>query len=227
MSGDQYAQHGALESASGFATGEGEGDISASDAFMKAILSGDPTKVAQVLAPQISAQNKTVQQDQKTGAMNGNRAGGTNANSASAVDKAHSDRTNATAGAASGAAGALGSEGSGLLGEGMSGNDVGFQQAGAIQQQKLAKFNDIMNSTAAVAAAPFTGGASLTGLTSNGGKGMSGGFSMPGGGGAAPEAAQNPDIANWLSNNGPVPASTDWSQFDTTAMPDLSSMFGG
>ena len=54
-SGQENTQLGTLSSASGVATNQGEGDISASDQFMRAILSGDATKTSQALAPQIPA----------------------------------------------------------------------------------------------------------------------------------------------------------------------------
>ena len=154
----EQSQYGSLTSASGFATQLGEGDLSSSSAFMQSILSGDPTKISSVLAPQISALKTSVQQDQKTGAMTGNRGGGTNASTAAAADKTHADITNATAGLTGNAATTLGSEGSGLLSTGISGNEVGFSEAHTLQQQRLAKINDIISSigkTAGVAASFF------------------------------------------------------------------------
>jgi hypothetical protein len=201
VSGDQYAQHGALESSAGFATNLGEEDLTASNKFMQDILSGDASKVTSVLSPQISAAKTSAQQNTKTMAENGTRGGGTGAATAKANDTAHSDITNVIAELTKGAASSLSSTGSGLLSAGMAGNQVGYDQASAIQKQKLAKFNDIVNSTAAVAAAPFTGGASLTGLTSNGGSGMGGGFSMPGGGGGG-GSAWTPQASDFIQNMG-------------------------
>jgi hypothetical protein len=209
----ENSQYGSLTSASGFATQLGEGDLSSSSAFMQSILSGDPTKISSVLAPQISALKTSVQQDQKTGAMTGNRAGGTNAATVASADKAHSDITNATAGLTGEAATTLGSEGSGLLSTGIAGNEAGFSEANTLQQQRLAKINDIINSSIAVAAAPFTGGASLAGLNSGGGggKGLDGGFSLPSfGGGATPNGAGQPSvITNPFGGLGSEPP-TDW-----------------
>ena len=73
---NQYGETGALAN---FATGEGEKDILASDNFWQAILSGDPSKISQVLGPQISGINKRAQQQKKTAGEFGNRGGGTNA----------------------------------------------------------------------------------------------------------------------------------------------------
>jgi hypothetical protein len=209
----ENSQYGSLTSASGFATQLGEGDLSSSSAFMQSILSGDPSRISSVLAPTFSALKTSVQQDQKTGAMSGNRAGGTNAATAASADKAHSDITNATANLTGNAASSLASEGSGLLSTGISGDEAGFSEANTLQQQRLAKINDIINSSIAVAAAPFTGGASLAGLNSGGGggKGLSGGFSLPSfGGGTSPNGAGNPSvITDPFSGLGSQPT-TDW-----------------
>ena len=152
VSGDQYAQHGALEQSSGFATGLGEGDLTASSKFMQGILSGDATKISSVLSPLISSAKTSAQQTQKTGTEMGTRSGGTTASNIASTDKVHSDITSAIAGLTGTAATTLGSEGAGLLSAGMAGDQVGFDQAGAIQKQKLAKFNDIISSIASTIA---------------------------------------------------------------------------
>jgi hypothetical protein len=181
VSGDQKQQYADLTSAGGFATGEGEGDISASDKFFKDILSGDSTKTAQALAPQIGAAKTSAQQQTATDAQFGNRGGGTNASSAAANDRVHSDITGLVGETTGKAASTLGSEGGGLLSTGIGAATTGFDEASKMQQQKEAKFNDIINSSVAVAAAPFTGGASLSGLA--GGTPDLTGMSMPGKGG--------------------------------------------
>ena len=158
VSGDQKQQYADLTSAGGFATGEGEGDISASDKFFKDILSGDSTKTAQALAPQIGAAKTSAQQQTATDAQFGNRGGGTNASSAAANDRVHSDITGLVGETTGKAASTLGSEGSGLLSTGIGAATTGFDEASKMQKQKEAKFNDIINSSVAVAAAPFTGG---------------------------------------------------------------------
>jgi hypothetical protein len=110
-------------------TGQGQSDVMAGTTFLKSILGGDPTKTAQVLAPTISANNKTVQQDQKTGAMTGNRGGGTNASTTAAVDKAHSDLVNAIAGLTGTAATALPSIGTNLTSQGTQATDLNAKLA--------------------------------------------------------------------------------------------------
>jgi hypothetical protein len=93
----------------------------------------------------------------------------------------HSDITGLVGEATGKAASTLGSEGGGLLSTGIGAATTGFDEASKMQQQKEAKFNDIINSSVAVAAAPFTGGASLSGLA--GGTPDLTGMSMPGKGG--------------------------------------------
>lgn len=194
--------YGQLSNASNFATGTGEQDITQSDAFLQAILSGDPTKIAAALAPQISAAKTSAQQNAKTAAIGGNRGGGTNATNATAADKTHSDITGMISGLTGTAASALGSRGEGLLGTGISGTQAAFGDAAHMQQQHADQWNDIFKSVGSAAAAPFTGGASL---------GM-GGFSMPGGGGGNPYEALF---------NSQMPAG-----FNTTS-PDVTAMVGG
>ena len=140
---------------------------------MRGIFSGDPSKISAILAPQISSLKTSVQQDQKTNAMNNNRGGGTNASTAAAADKAHADITNLTGNLTGQAASTLGSEGAGLLSTGLAGNEAGFGEAKTIHEQHLAQINDIIKGAVSVAAAPFTGGASLTGLTSDQGPDLS------------------------------------------------------
>lgn len=90
---NEKTQYGELSNASGFATNLGEKDLTASSDFMNAILSGDATKQAQVLAPEISAAKTSAAQDRKTGAEFGTRSGGTTAANNAATDKVHSDIT--------------------------------------------------------------------------------------------------------------------------------------
>lgn len=164
----------ALAGAGSFATGEGEGDILASDNFWKAILSGDPGQISKVLGPQMSAINKQGQEAKKTGSEFGNRGGGTNAGMQMTDDKTRTSIDDMISKLTGSAASSLGSQGSGLLSTGVSANNAAFGAANTIHDQKEAKWNDIFKSSISVAAAPFTGGASLSGLSDT-----SGGFSNP------------------------------------------------
>lgn len=150
-----------LSSASNWATGAGEGDILAGTNFMKGILSGDATKISQVLAPTISAAKTSAQQTNLTSAENGTRSGGTAANNATTADRAHSDIVSAIANLTGSAASGLTSAGSGLLGTGISGTQAAFGDAAKMQAQRAAKWNDIFQSISAVAggiAGGFGGG---------------------------------------------------------------------
>lgn len=150
-SSQQNQQFNALSNASSFATGTGEADITAGTNFLKDVLSGDATKTAQALAPQILAEKTSLQQDQKTNAMMGTRSGGTAAANVAAGDKVHSDITNLVGQLTGGAASGLTSVGTNLLGTGISGSATGFDEATKLQQQRAAKLNDIISSSAAVA----------------------------------------------------------------------------
>jgi hypothetical protein len=121
-------------------TGQGQGDVLAGTNFLKSILSQDPTQQAKVLAPTISAANKTVQQDQKTGAIQNNRGGGTNATNMSAVDVAHSNLVNAIAGLTGSAATALPSIGTNLTEQGTQATDLNAKLAQQRMQNWLKSF---------------------------------------------------------------------------------------
>jgi hypothetical protein len=118
---------------------------------MSDVLSGDVGKITTLLSPQISAEKTSVQQDQKTNAMNGNRGGGTAATNASATDKVHGDITNMISSLTGSAASGLAGVGSNLLGQGIGGAATGFGEAQTMQQQRAAKLNDIISSSAQVA----------------------------------------------------------------------------
>lgn len=118
---------------SGFASGLGQQNATAGSNFFSSILSGDATKTSQALAPQISAAKKSLQQDQKTNAMNGTRSGGTAASNNAAQDKIHSDITNLTGSLTGGAASSLLSSGSSLLGTALS----GYGQQSQMSQEQM------------------------------------------------------------------------------------------
>jgi hypothetical protein len=115
---------------SGWATGQGESDVSAGTGFMKSILSGDSSKQMQALSPEISAARTTASQDNKKNAEFGTRSGGTAASSAATDDKTHSEITNLLGSLTGSAASGLTSEGSNLMNQGMeaAGQQVQFSQ---------------------------------------------------------------------------------------------------
>src|ERR1700754_3356812 len=83
--GEQSDSFGGLYGNSGFASNLGEKNLTTSSDFMNDILSGDPTKIGQVLAPQIDAIKGRAQQQKNNLAEFGNRSGGTNS-AASSID---------------------------------------------------------------------------------------------------------------------------------------------
>ena len=157
VSDQQKSNYGNLTNASGFATNLGEKDLGASSKFMTDILSGDVGKITQALAPQIGAAKSSAQQQNKQNAEFGTRSGGTAASTAATNDKVHSDITNLIGKLTGGAASSLGSQGSGLLNTGIAGDKEGYDLAHQMQQQKEAKFNDIISSSAQVAAGVMGG----------------------------------------------------------------------
>lgn len=119
-------------------TGEGESDINAGTSFLKKILGGDATTTTQLLAPEISAEKKAAQQDQKTTAMTGGRTGGTAAVNATSADKVHADITDMIAKLTGTAATALPSIGTNLTAQG---TEATGQEA-ALSQEQLKNFQD-------------------------------------------------------------------------------------
>jgi len=147
----EKTQSNQLNASSGFATGQGEGDITASSTFMRDILSGDPSRAASALAPEISQTQKGIQQQKNQTAQFGTRSGGNAATIANADTAGRSNIINLLGGARQGAASSLGSMGTNLLGLGMAGNEAGFNEAKTMQAQNAAKWSDIIQSIASTA----------------------------------------------------------------------------
>ncbi len=72
-------EQGQLGDLGNFETGVGQKGTNASLGYDLGILSGDPSKIAETLAPEISAQNQQVEQGKLTTSEFGNRSGGNNA----------------------------------------------------------------------------------------------------------------------------------------------------
>lgn len=104
---------------SGFASGLGENNLRQSSNFWNSILSGNSAKIGQVLAPEISAQQKQLQQGEKTAAEFHNRGGGMNSATQAAQGEARGNITNLVGSLQSGAASNLASSGSNLLSQAM------------------------------------------------------------------------------------------------------------
>jgi hypothetical protein len=74
-----------MGSLANFSSNIGTGDTTAASDFWKGIMSGDPTKIATVLAPQIRTMQNQAQQQKNTMGQFGQRSGGTTS-AANAID---------------------------------------------------------------------------------------------------------------------------------------------
>lgn len=151
----------ALTGESGFAGTTGEGLLSNSSAFINGLLGGNQADIAKLLAPQIGEISKRANEKTQTNAEFGSRSGGTNASNQNTMDTARSsvnDLISSLTGSAIGAGASLGSD---LLGKSMSGYNNVFDQNAYEQQQREAKWNDIIKSIGATAGA-VAGGLSPT-----------------------------------------------------------------
>lgn len=124
-------QYGSISS---FGVGQGENDINAASGFWSNILSGDPTKIGQVLGPQIQAIQGQGQQQKQTLGQFGNRSGGTNATAQTIGDTTRSNVNNLVGNLTGAAANNLGSMGTNLLGQGTAA--LGSQVNASQQQMK-------------------------------------------------------------------------------------------
>ena len=141
IEGNPTAQEQAqLGQVGGSELGQGQGYTTQAGNYYSNLLSGNPSAIAQTLAPQISAQQGQLQNQMNQNAQFGNRAGGTNASNQAAAGQARGNIINAIGGAQSGAAGALGSMGSNLLSQGA--GNIGAEASLARGQQQ-AQLGDI------------------------------------------------------------------------------------
>ncbi|CAN5950979.1 unnamed protein product [Sphagnum jensenii] len=162
---------------SSYASGLGKTNTTKGSTFFQSLLSGDPTKTSQILAPEISNQKTSVQSDQKKGAQEGNRSGGTAAANAYEKDKAHSDITAATAKLTGEAANTLLSSGQSLLGTALG----GYQENAALDHQRMQNWENSILGKGITGAAAYGESAGLGAIPGGGGGG--GSFGMSGGDG--------------------------------------------
>lgn len=140
-----------LNSASTFATNLGESDVSKASNFFNSLLSGDSTKIATVLSPQISSAQTAAKQQKKTSAEFGSRSGGTAALMGSVDDTTRANITNLVGSLTGSAASSLASMGTSMMSEGMSGKEAAFGEAKTMHDQNASKWNDVFKSSASVA----------------------------------------------------------------------------
>ncbi len=172
LSGD-IGQTGQL---AGFASGLGQKNLAQSSKFFSDILSGDPTKQAQVLAPEISTVQGQKQQQLKGMAEFGNRSGGTNAAAQMTGDTARASINNMIAGLLGTSASSLASTGSNLLNTGL----------GAIGQQAQLSQEQMQNWANSILGRGITGG---IGAAESMGLGAAGGALAGTGAGAGAQSA--------------------------------------
>ena len=167
---------GQMGGLAGYSTGVGEGNTTAASNYYQNILSGDPSKIGQTLAPQISAMQTQGQQQRAEAGQFGTRSGGT-AGAIQGIDAGNrTNLINAIGGAQSGAA--AGAAGLGTTNLGMAASNLN-SQAQMSQQQMQNWMNSILGKgiSGAVGAAE---GMALGGM--GGGMGAAGGMSEDAGG---------------------------------------------
>ena len=125
----------------GFASGQGQSNISSADKFWQSILSGDSSKIGQALAPEVSANQQQGQQSKNQLAQFGTRSGGTAAAGAGIDAAGRSNMINLIGGLQGKAASSLGSMGSSLLQTGLQGYG---QQADMSQMRMQNYINSIL-----------------------------------------------------------------------------------
>jgi len=133
-----------------FATNLGESSMTKSKDYWSSLLSGDASKSAKALAPQISASKVAGQQQNKTGAEQGTRSGGTAASTAATNDTTRANITKLLGSLTSNAASSLGSLGSSALNTGIS----------ALSQQEQASQQQMENWSNSILGKGITGGVS-------------------------------------------------------------------
>lgn len=170
----------------GFGTSVGEGDISAASGFDEALLSGNQSEQAKLLAPQIQNIQKQGQQQNQTAAEFGNRSGGTNAAAQSNMDSQRANVSNMISQLTGGAAQNLGNLGTSSLGLGLQANQIQEQDS----QQKLKNQQDSL-----------LGGA-INGVADAGLDALTGGITNGFGGQAPAQAPQPWAPADYLQQTG-------------------------
>jgi len=134
----------------GYATGQGEKNLSSASDFWRNIVSGDSSKISQSLAPEIDAVKSSTANDQKTNSMFNARSGGTAASNNAASDKAHGYITNLIGNLTGNAVSSLASTGSNELSTGLSATG---QQAELSQERYQNWMDSILGKGVTTAAA--------------------------------------------------------------------------
>lgn len=124
---------GGTQGLSGFSANQGQNSTTAGSNFFGSLLGGNPSQIAQTLAPEISQMQQGGQQQKANIAQFGNRSGGGNS-AAQGIDSGNrASLTNLIGGLQSGAASTLLSSGQNLLGTALG----GYGQLGSLSQDQL------------------------------------------------------------------------------------------
>jgi hypothetical protein len=150
--------YGNLNNLAGFDSSHGQGDVSLGEDWMRGILSGDPAKISKLLGPQIAGIKNRSQQKLQTASQFGDRSGGTNAGLQQTGDDIDSQINDMIATLTKGAIGGITSLGTDLVGQGAQNYGQAFGEAKTMQDQELARWNDIFKSISDTASGALTGG---------------------------------------------------------------------
>ena len=120
----------------GFATGVGENDVTAASNFENSLLSGDQSKIGELLAPQTGAMRKQAEQAKATTGQFGTRGGGTDASMQSVDDKTRGQVNDLIAQLTGGAAGSLANIGTTEQGIGLGANAQQEQESETKQKEQ-------------------------------------------------------------------------------------------
>jgi hypothetical protein len=137
--------------------GQGEGDTTAASTYYQNILSGDPSKISQSLAPEISAGQQQVEQQAKGNAEFGTRSGGTAASSNAATAGERGNIINLVGGLQQGAASGAATLGSSQESQGAGNVGTEAEMAAANQKRETGDVSGIASDVASIAS-PFLGG---------------------------------------------------------------------
>ena len=160
---------------SDYGTTLGEGDLSQASNFYSDLLSGDPSKIGQILGPQLSNIQQQGQQQLNTNAQFGNRSGGTNASNQTNMDSQRQQVEQMIAQLTGSAASGLTGIGENALSTGLSANQI---QEGESQQRLKNQDDSILGGLfgGGVSALADFGESELFGMGTGSGGGDGGGF---------------------------------------------------
>jgi hypothetical protein len=144
--------------------GTGEGLVTSAAGFDQGILSGDPSKIGQTLAPEISAGQGIVQQQALKDANFGTRSGGTTALTNAVQAQERGNIIDLVGGLQSTTADKAGSLGTQQESQGSTNIGTEANMATQNRQREVGDVNGIASSVSAIAA-PFLGGADGAGGT--------------------------------------------------------------